>query len=172
MKTELTNREIKMLIAVGIFLMAILFGWGVKKFRGYMEAIAEGRKTALLDKKSLYILGQEYHILQEMANSIANKGTNHDIAPDIESLLEKNGLKEKAVRLLPSTKVIENKYTKYQLDITLKDITSREILSLIKDIEEYQSVFIKIENFRSKPTYNKPGIYQCSLQAVTFGVNN
>ena len=172
MISQLTNREIKLLIGVGILFLFLLIFFGISSFKKKYAIIVESKKIALNDKKSLYAIGREYKILQDMANTVANKSGNRDIAPDIESILDKNSLKAKAIRISPSNKIIENKYMKYQIDITLKDITSLQLLTLIKDIEEYQSVFIKIENLRSKPTYNKPGVYQASLQVATFGAVN
>ncbi len=166
--TKLTEREIKMLFIGGGFIISVLLFYGFLTLRKSFDNIREKKSNLLYERKMIQDAGQEYKLLQALASSVGKQSSNKDIVPDIEILLERNGLKDKAFSISPSKRVIENKYMKNLVSISFKEVTAKDILSFVKDVEEYKQAFLKVDYFRSRPLYRKKGLYNCTIKVATF----
>ena len=165
---ELTKREKKLLVIGAITVTIAGFYLAVSLFFNWMKGIDIQKEEVLSERRMIEKLGREYNLLQNLAQQVDQKTKNTDITPIIEELLNTNQLKEKVASVNPSQSVIENKYIKYLVQISLKKVTANEFLSFIKSVENYSSVFLKVDYFHSSPVLKSPGLYNCRIKIATF----
>ena len=165
---EFTKREKRLLIIAVISITITGFYLGANFFLKFLADLASQRQKIFSEKRMIEQLGQEYYLLQDLAQQVNRKTSNTDITPIIEELLNINQLREKAVSVNPSQSVIANKYIKYLVHVNFRKVTANEFLSFIKSIETYPGAFLKIDYFSSSLVLKSPGLYNCNIKIATF----
>ena len=165
---ELTEREKKLLI-IAVFVMAFAGLYLASSFFfNWLKNMDSKREAILFEKRMIEKLGNEYNLLQNLMQQVGQKTRDTNITPIIEDLLNTNQLREKAASMNPSQSVIENKYIKYVVRISLKKVSANEFLSFIRSVENYSGTFLKIDYFHSSPVLKSPGLYNCNIKIATF----
>ena len=165
---SLTERERNLLIAGGVIIIVGVLYLGMSSILKWFDEI-QLKKNYILDvRQKIKRYGEQYNQLKSLANEVKQRSQKTDITPIIENLIEVNHLKEKVHSMNPSNSTVEKKYTKYLVSISLRNVSAKELLTFIKDIENYSGVFLKIDYFSSRPVLRKPGLYNCQIKIATF----
>ena len=165
---ELTVRERNLLIGGGVIILLALLSLGVRSALSRFDKFQIEKNNIADVRKQIEAYGQEYNLLKDLATQVSSRSQKTDITPVIEELLNSNQLTEKAKSVNPSNSVVEKKYTKYSVSITLKEVSAEEFLKFIKSVEDYSGAFLKIDYFNSRPVLRKPGLYNCQIKVATF----
>ena len=165
---ELTKREKRLLVIAVMVVMTAGFYLSTNFLLKFLEDLASQRQKIFSEKRMIEQLGQEYHLLQDLARQVNQKTGNTDITPIIEELLNTSQLRGKAASVNPSQSVVDNKYIKYLVQVSLRKVTANEFLSFIRSIETYPGAFLKIDYFNSSLVLKSPGLYNCNIKIATF----
>ena len=172
MHIELTDRERGLLIGGGVLIGLVIVYFGIHSIFRWLDNVQIKKNRILNDRQEILSYGQQHNLLKSLAVEVSSRSQQRDITPIIENLIESNSLIDKVRSVNPSNSVVEKKYIKSLVTISLRDISAEEFLTFIKSVENYQAAFLKIDYFNSRPALKKPGLYNCQIKIATFTKRN
>jgi hypothetical protein len=86
----------------------------------------------------------------------------------IETMLKNIGLREKVGSLTPTDTIVQEKYLKREVKLSIKESPANLVLDFIRQVEQSVQTLYKIESFSYRPVLKKPGIYDFTLQISAF----
>ena len=168
MAIQLTEREKNLLIGSGILMTIVLIFWGMASLFNWLNNIKNQKNQIINSHQKIEDYGKEYNLLKNLAQQVGTKIQKIDITPIVESLLDKHQLGEKVINVSPSSSMVEKKYEKHLVSISLRGVSANEFLSFIKSVEDYKGVFLKVDYINTRPVLRKPGLYNCQIKIATF----
>lgn len=162
---QLTRRERVLLVVAAITLGAFLVLMGVRYIGSNVLAMEAEIDQIHKSELELESLGEEYARLKKM--KFSQKGVVESMVTQIEEMLRRFGVYERA-RMKTSDTTIESKYLKRLVTIEISEITSQEMLQLIKGIESNSTITLVIENYYTRPISKKPGFYWMRLTVAAM----
>jgi len=162
---QLTQRErFLLMVAVGVFGAFVGF-FGLRYLRENVFVMEDKIEEIRQSEFELESLGEEYERLKRL--KFSEKATLDPMVTQLEEMLRRFGIYERA-RMKTTDVTIENKYLKREVTIELSEITSQEMLQLIKGVESNSTITFVIENFYSRPLLKKPGFYWMRLSVAAM----
>ncbi|HNA78604.1 MAG TPA: hypothetical protein PKY99_04095, partial [Turneriella sp.] len=86
----------------------------------------------------------------------------------IETMLKNIGLREKVGSLTPTDTIVQEKYLKREVKVSIKESPANLVLDFIRQVEQSVQTLYKVESFSYRPVLKKPGIYDFTVQISGF----
>lgn len=163
---SLSARERTYLLALAIFAVLVLFFFMGRSFARYMTDLRERTDSAERDTVQIENLGRQFQILQAMKTGDSQQLDN--MLSSIETMLKNIGLRDKVGSLTPTDTIVQDKYLKREVKVSIKESPANLVLDFIRQIEQSVQTLYKIESFSYRPVLKKPGIYDFTIQISGF----
>lgn len=163
---SLSARERTYLMALAIFAVLVLLFFMGRSFARYMTDLRERTDSAERDTVQIENLGRQFQILQAMKTGDSQQLDN--MLSSIETMLKNIGLRDKVGSLTPTDTIVQEKYLKREVKVSIKESPANLVLDFIRQIEQSVQTLYKIESFSYRPVLKKPGIYDFTLQISGF----
>lgn len=167
---SLNPRERSYLALLGIFMGLLGMFFAGRGFAGYMSDLSERSESAERDTLQIENLGRQFQVLQAMKTGDAQQLDN--MLSSIETMLKNIGLREKVGSLTPTDTIVQEKYLKREVKVSIKESPANLVLDFIRQIEQSVQTLYKVENFSYRPVLKKPGIYDFTVQISGFQRKN
>jgi type II secretory pathway component PulM len=166
----LNPRERSYVIILGIFAVLLSFFFAGRSFARYMQDISERSDSAERDTLEIENLGRQFQLLQAMKTGDSQQLDN--MLSSIEAMLKAIGLREKVGSLTPTDTVVQEKYLKREVKVSIKESSASQVLDFIRQIEQSTQTLYKVESMSYRPVLKKPGFYDFSIQISGFQRKN
>jgi len=163
---SLNPRERTYLIVLGVFVLFLAIFFAGRSFAAYMTDLRERTDSAERDTVQIENLGREYQVLQAMKTGDSQQLDN--MLSSIETMLKTIGLREKVGSLTPTDTIVQEKYLKREVKVSIKESPANLVLDFIRQVEQSVQTLYKIESFSYRPVLKKPGIYDFTVQISGF----
>jgi len=163
---SLNPRERTYLIVLGVFVLFLAIFFAGRSFAAYMTDLRERTDSAERDTVQIESLGREYQVLQAMKTGDSQQLDN--MLSSIETMLKTTGLREKVGSLTPTDTIVQEKYLKREVKVSIKESPANLVLDFIRQVEQSVQTLYKIESFSYRPVLKKPGIYDFTVQISGF----
>ncbi|MCX7632580.1 MAG: type II secretion system protein M [Turneriella sp.] len=163
---SLSPRERIYLMVLAVFLVLVATFFTARSFTRYMRDLNERSNSAERDTMQIEQLGRQYQMLQAMRTGDSQQLDN--MLSNIETMLRNTGLRDKIGSLTPTDTVVQDKYLKREVKLTIRESPANLVLDFIRQVEQSVQILYKIENFSFRPVLKKPGIYDFTLQISAF----
>lgn len=167
---SLNPRERTYVMLLGIFAVVIGIFFAGRSFARYMNDLSERSDSAERDTLQIENLGRQYQLLQAMKTGDSQQLDN--MLSSIETLLKNIGLRDKVGSLTPTDTVVQDKYLKREVKVSIKESPANQVLDFIRQIEQSTQTLYKVESMSYRPVLKKPGIYDFSIQISGFQRKN
>ncbi|MBV6494372.1 MAG: hypothetical protein LDLANPLL_02405 [Turneriella sp.] len=167
---SLSSRERTYLIILGIFAVLIALFLSARSFANYMSSLSERSQNAESNTSRLESLGREFQMLQAMRTGESQQLDN--MLSTIETMLKTIGLREKVGSLTPTDTVVQDKYVKREVKVTIKESPANLVLDFIRQIEQNTQTLYKVESFNFRPVLKKTGVYDFNISISGFEKKN
>jgi hypothetical protein len=162
---NLTDREKKLIFTAGIFFVILVVYFLGTFISDNIFSLDEKIQESEAEEKNLTEYGNEYKKLASLRSM--DRIDLEPMVPFIEGLIQKYGLSS-AANIQPNDSVIENKYTKRQVNIMLKEIDAASLLNIIKEVENQSSIPFTFDLFQYFELKEKPGYYRVTMRVAAF----
>ncbi len=163
---SLNPRERTYLMLMGVFFLFLILFFSGRAFFRYIAEIEERSASAEKDTMRIEQLGREYQVLQAMKTGDSQQLDN--MLSSIEQMLKTIGLREKVGTLTPTDTVVQDKYLKREVKVSIRESSANLVLDFIRQIEQSVQTLYKIESFSYRPVLKKPGLYDFTVQISGF----
>ena len=167
---SLNPRERTYVMLLGIFAVVIGIFFAGRSFARYMNDLSERSDSAERDTLQIENLGRQYQLLQAMRTGDSQQLDN--MLSSIETMLKTIGLRDKVGSLTPTDTIVQEKYLKREVKVSIKESPANQVLDFIRQIEQSTQTLYKVESFNYRPVLKKPGIYDFSVQISGFQRKN
>lgn len=151
---------------MGVFFLFLILFFSGRAFFRYIAEIEERSASAEKDTMRIEQLGREYQVLQAMKTGDSQQLDN--MLSSIEQMLKTIGLREKVGTLTPTDTVVQDKYLKREVKVSIRESSANLVLDFIRQIEQSVQTLYKIESFSYRPVLKKPGLYDFTVQISGF----
>lgn len=151
---------------MGVFFLFLILFFSGRAFFHYIAEIEERSASAEKDTMRIEQLGREYQVLQAMKTGDSQQLDN--MLSSIEQMLKTIGLREKVGTLTPTDTVVQDKYLKREVKVSIRESSANLVLDFIRQIEQSVQTLYKIESFSYRPVLKKPGLYDFTVQISGF----
>lgn len=163
---SLSARERTYLMVLVVFIAVVLVFFLGRSFAHYMADLRERTDSAERDTLQIENLGRQFQVLQAMKTGDAQQLDN--MLSSIETMLKNIGLRDKVGSLTPTDTIVQDKYLKREVKVSIKESPANLVLDFIRQVEQSVQTLYKIENFSYRPVLKKPGIYDFTVQISGF----
>jgi type II secretory pathway component PulM len=163
---SLNARERTYLMLLGVFMLFLGVFFAGRSFARYMTDLSERSESAERDTMQIENLGRQYQLLQAMKTGDSQQLDN--MLSSIETMLKTIGLRERVGSLTPTDTIVQDKYLKREVKVSIRESSANQVLDFIRQIEQSTQTLYKVENFSYRPVLKKPGIYDFTVQISGF----
>jgi|GEM_PF-2411672 len=167
---SLNPRERTYVMLLGVFAAFLGIFFAGRSFARYMNDLSERSDSAERDTLQIENLGRQYQLLQAMKTGDSQQLDN--MLSSIEALLKNIGLRDKVGSLTPTDTVVQDKYLKREVKVSIKESPANQVLDFIRQIEQSTQTLYKVESMSYRPVLKKPGFYDFSIQISGFQRKN
>lgn len=163
---SLNPRERTYLMILGVFALFLGIFFAGRSFAAYMTDLRERTDSAERDTVQIENLGRQFQVLQAMKTGDSQQLDN--MLSSIETMLKNIGLREKVGSLTPTDTIVQEKYLKREVKVSIKESPANLVLDFIRQVEQSVQTLYKVESFSYRPVLKKPGIYDFTVQISGF----
>lgn len=163
---NLSPRERTYIMLLGVFFILLGMFFAGRSFARYMSDLSERSDSAERDTLEIERLGRQYQLLLGMKTGDSQQLDN--MLSSIESMLKAIGLRDKVGSLTPTDTIVQEKYLKREVKVSIKESPANQVLDFIRQIEQSTQTLYKVESFNYRPVLKKPGIYDFNVQISGF----
>lgn len=167
---SLNPRERTYVMLLGVFAAFLGIFFAGRSFARYMNDLSERSDSSERDTLQIENLGRQYQLLQAMKTGDSQQLDN--MLSSIEALLKNIGLRDKVGSLTPTDTVVQDKYLKREVKVSIKESPANQVLDFIRQIEQSTQTLYKVESMSYRPVLKKPGFYDFSIQISGFQRKN
>lgn len=153
-------------MVLGVFILFLGVFFAGRSFAAYMTDLRERTDSAERDTLQIENLGRQFQVLQAMKTGDTQQIDN--MLSSIETMLKNLGLREKVGSLTPTDTVVQEKYLKREVKVSIKESPATPVLDFIRQVEQSVQTLYKVESFSYRPVLKKPGIYDFTVQISAF----
>ncbi len=162
----LNARERTYVMLLGVFLLFLGIFFSGRSFARYMTDLRDRSESAERDTLQIENLGRQYQLLQAMKTGDSQQLDN--MLSSIEAMLKTIGLRDRVGSLTPTDTIVQEKYLKREVKVSIKESAANQVLDFIRQIEQSTQTLYKVESFSYRPVLKKPGIYDFTVQISGF----
>lgn len=163
---SLNPRERTYLMILGVFALFLGVFFAGRSFAAYMADLRERTDSAERDTVQIENLGRQFQVLQAMKTGDSQQLDN--MLSSIETMLKTIGLREKVGSLTPTDTIVQEKYLKREVKVSIKESPANLVLDFVRQVEQSVQTLYKVESFSYRPVLKKPGIYDFTVQISGF----
>ncbi|MCB1148235.1 MAG: hypothetical protein KDK41_08485 [Leptospiraceae bacterium] len=164
---NLNQREKLFIIGGAVILIMMLAFLSGRYLLRQFSSLEEESISVEESLNQIRTAGIEYRLLQNYRAG-GTSSAMENMVPFLENLINSAGIRDRLAGMSPRDTDIEKQYVKRSVFLTFRDIGSRELLELLKQIETNTSALYQVESFSVRPVIKKPGIFNASLTVAAF----
>lgn len=172
MKSNLTQREQRVLLALAVFIVLALVFWGVDSVYQSYDDLRGKIQRQKEELKKISRLQEQYRQthgeLEKIKSKLDQMKKGFSLLSFIEDLANKENIRENIGSVKPKTIPMGENYEEKQVEIQMDDITLPKLVDFIYKIEN-SGHLLRVKRLRLKTRYDNRNLLHVTMQVATYG---